>query len=425
MTIINTIAITLIYIMEPYIWVKCLATQGWKKDTWKHPFFWTFLVYYILTLMKQYVALNNLNNNLGTLLMVLLNGYMITVGICLFRGSIHKRMTNLVLFWSINYVCEMIAFLLFTRCLGFTIRQLLEYGYVNSICTLFSKVLLGICCYILFCANNSKILSRIIKNPRIIPVIFECGVFELVINAFFYHARQIEKSVWYLSFLTLQTIGVCIYFAYLMKKDKDELDRKDKIIELTGELDDIRHDMLFHVRMIKGLASRGEQEELVRYIDNTFENVEVSEDMFNLENHSVSMLLTTLAQDARKKEINFTHFISVRDFIMSTNEICSVISNILKNAMEAAEQVKKEERFIWLEMRDCPGGYVINCMNPYVKKVEYKDGSYETTKSDKKNHGRGLRIIKKTVEKYGGIMKVVFHEDCCEVRCFIRNKEEE
>ena len=76
MTIINTIAITLIYIMEPYIWVKCLATQGWKKDTWKHPFFWTFLVYYILTLMKQYVALNNLNNNLGTLLMVLLNGYM-------------------------------------------------------------------------------------------------------------------------------------------------------------------------------------------------------------------------------------------------------------------------------------------------------------------------------------------------------------
>ena len=64
-------------------------------------------------------------------------------------------------------------------------------------------------------------------------------------------------------------------------------------------------------------------------------------------------------------------------------------------------------------------------MNPYVKKVEYKDGSYETTKSDKKNHGRGLRIIKKTVEKYGGIMKVVFHEDCCEVRCFIRNKEEE
>ncbi len=425
MTIINTIAITLIYIMEPYIWVKCLATQGWKKDTWKHPFFWTFLVYYILTLMKQYVALNNLNNNLGTLLMVLLNGYMITVGICLFRGSIQKRLINMAVFWTIGYVCEMIAFLLFTKCFHFTVTQLLRGGYVNTICTLLSKLLLGTIAYFLYFSKKNKLLPVISDKLRLVPVIFECGVFELAINAFFYRTRQIEKSVWYLSFLALQTAGVCIYFAYLMKKDKDELDRKDKIIELTGELDDIRHDMLFHVRMIKGLASRGEQEELVQYIDNTFENVEVSEDMFNLENHSVSMLLTTLAQDARKKEINFTHFISVRDFIMSTNEICSVISNILKNAMEAAEQVKKEERFIWLEMRDCPGGYVINCMNPYVKKVEYKDGSYETTKSDKKNHGRGLRIIKKTVEKYGGIMKVVFHEDCCEVRCFIRNKEEE
>lgn len=411
--------------MEPYIWVKCLATQGWKKDTWKHPFFWTFLVYYILTLMKQYVALNNLNNNLGTLLMVLLNGYMITVGICLFRGSIQKRLINMAVFWTIGYVCEMIAFLLFTKCFHFTVTQLLRGGYVNTICTLLSKLLLGTIAYFLYFSKKNKLLPVISDKLRLVPVIFECGVFELAINAFFYRTRQIEKSVWYLSFLALQTAGVCIYFAYLMKKDKDELDRKDKIIELTGELDDIRHDMLFHVRMIKGLASRGEQEELVQYIDNTFENVEVSEDMFNLENHSVSMLLTTLAQDARKKEINFTHFISVRDFIMSTNEICSVISNILKNAMEAAEQVKKEERFIWLEMRDCPGGYVINCMNPYVKKVEYKDGSYETTKSDKKNHGRGLRIIKKTVEKYGGIMKVVFHEDCCEVRCFIRNKEEE
>ena len=375
--------------------------------------------------MKQYVALNNLNNNLGTLLMVLLNGYMITVGICLFRGSIQKRLINMAVFWTIGYVCEMIAFLLFTKCFHFTVTQLLRGGYVNTICTLLSKLLLGTIAYFLYFSKKNKLLPVISDKLRLVPVIFECGVFELAINAFFYRTRQIEKSVWYLSFLALQTAGVCIYFAYLMKKDKDELDRKDKIIELTGELDDIRHDMLFHVRMIKGLASRGEQEELVQYIDNTFENVEVSEDMFNLENHSVSMLLTTLAQDARKKEINFTHFISVRDFIMSTNEICSVISNILKNAMEAAEQVKKEERFIWLEMRDCPGGYVINCMNPYVKKVEYKDGSYETTKSDKKNHGRGLRIIKKTVEKYGGIMKVVFHEDCCEVRCFIRNKEEE
>lgn len=382
-------------------------------------------MYYILTLMKQYVALNNLNNNLGTLLMVLLNGYMITVGICLFRGSIQKRLINMAVFWTIGYVCEMIAFLLFTKCFHFTVTQLLRGGYVNTICTLLSKLLLGTIAYFLYFSKKNKLLPVISDKLRLVPVIFECGVFELAINAFFYRTRQIEKSVWYLSFLALQTAGVCIYFAYLMKKDKDELDRKDKIIELTGELDDIRHDMLFHVRMIKGLASRGEQEELVQYIDNTFENVEVSEDMFNLENHSVSMLLTTLAQDARKKEINFTHFISVRDFIMSTNEICSVISNILKNAMEAAEQVKKEERFIWLEMRDCPGGYVINCMNPYVKKVEYKDGSYETTKSDKKNHGRGLRIIKKTVEKYGGIMKVVFHEDCCEVRCFIRNKEEE
>lgn len=412
--------------MEPYIWVKCLATQGWKKDTWKHPFFWTFLVYYILTLMKQYVALNNISSDVSTLFMIILNGYMIIAGICLFQGTIYKKLINIALLWTINYVGETIAFIVSTGCFHITVEQLTKEGYANTICTLFSKLLLGAGCYLLFFVKKDEILLKITETSRLAPVVFECGIFEVAINAFFYHAKSIEGSVFFLGFLVvLQTTLVCVYFVYLFKRDKAELDRKDKIIELTGELDDIRHDMLFHVRMIKGLASRGEQEELVQYIDNTFENVEVSEDMFNLENHSVSMLLTTLAQDARKKEINFTHFISVRDFIMSTNEICSVISNILKNAMEAAEQVKKEERFIWLEMRDCPGGYVINCMNPYVKKVEYKDGSYETTKSDKKNHGRGLRIIKKTVEKYGGIMKVVFHEDCCEVRCFIRNKEEE
>ncbi len=46
--------------------------------------------------------------------------------------------------------------------------------------------------------------------------------------------------------------------------------------------------------------------------------------------------------------------------------------------------------------------------NPYDAVLsESKDGLYETTKSDTKQHGYGLKSIRMTAEKYGGTVKIV------------------
>ena len=104
---------------------------------------------------------------------------------------------------------------------------------------------------------------------------------------------------------------------------------------------------------------------------------------------------------------------------MSDHEICTLISNILKNAIEAAEQVKNEKGFICLEIAPNKTGYYINCINSYAKKPQMVNGSFITSKSDAMNHGRGMNIIRKIVEKNGGEVTTSIEESYFEINCTI------
>lgn len=74
-----------------------------------------------------------------------------------------------------------------------------------------------------------------------------------------------------------------------------------------------------------------------------------------------------------------------------------------------------------MEMSYSEGGYNINCINPYDGNKDY----FHTSKKDKKNHGFGIGIIKSTTEKNGGIMRIIPHETCFEINCFIPVEVEE
>ncbi len=54
------------------------------------------------------------------------------------------------------------------------------------------------------------------------------------------------------------------------------------------------------------------------------------------------------------------------------------------------------------------GSLVICISNTYNGVLNQKDGKYLTTKKEWKGHGIGLASVKRTVDKYGGEMKIDF-----------------
>ena len=87
---------------------------------------------------------------------------------------------------------------------------------------------------------------------------------------------------------------------------------------------------------------------------------------------------------------------------MADIEICSLFGNLLDNAIEAQLMVPKEKRFISLKLRRHMNMLYIDISNPYLNEPRIKNGHFQSTKEDGKEHGFGTRLIERIVARYQG-----------------------
>ena len=98
---------------------------------------------------------------------------------------------------------------------------------------------------------------------------------------------------------------------------------------------------------------------------------------------------------------------------MKGSDVYSLFGNALDNAIEAVVKLKdKSQRVIGLKVCAVGDMTSINVKNFYDGKIEFnKEGIPDSTKLDKSFHGFGLKSIAMIVEKYGGSLSIVAHDD--------------
>ena len=52
------------------------------------------------------------------------------------------------------------------------------------------------------------------------------------------------------------------------------------------------------------------------------------------------------------------------------------------------------------------GCLMIQCVNPYVTEVQYENGKIVSTKSNREEHGLGLKNIEAIAEKFNGCVEI-------------------
>lgn len=80
--------------------------------------------------------------------------------------------------------------------------------------------------------------------------------------------------------------------------------------------------------------------------------------------------------------------------------MCTVAANLIDNAVEASGRAGGGN--IVNVSADLKKGAVVFSVKNKTDSVESENGEYRTVKSDKRNHGFGIKNVKKTAEKYGG-----------------------
>lgn len=294
-----------------------------------------------------------------------------------------------------------------------------EKGY--GIGNIYTCITVVIVLYIINKFLKTKIGEEEINVPKtsriMLPVI--CGVI-FAISYMIYAMDQTENEeqkffAYIILLVAILGIGIIVVMLLHISQQKEnfklqaELENRYNeqqkayfmmMFEQQEETKRFRHDILNHLICIQDQMRRGHYLETETYVSNVLNNLDAIRGMqYDVGNEVVNVLLNYYLLPVREQcNIGIDGYLGNLEHI-SQMDLCTIISNLLKNAVEAVDKdgeiavhIVRKEKYVQVDIHN-------SCKTmPQISRME----EIKTSKADKENHGYGLDNVKKTVEKNHG-----------------------
>lgn len=223
-----------------------------------------------------------------------------------------------------------------------------------------------------------------------------------------------------LSSVLFLPLNLILFKVYDLLYDKFELEKQNIIYEQSLNLiqDEIKektemmaskqllHDCKNHFFVIKNISEQHKYIEVLEYINQIQEKYKLNIVFINSGNIVIDAMINSKCSREDYKEIECNYDIIVPEQMdFEDADLCILLGNALDNAFRAAKNaVKKQVEIVIQYSRK---RLIIGIKNTYSGVVE-KDssGNYITTQNDKKQHGLGILLIKKVIDKYEGFLEL-------------------
>lgn len=184
-----------------------------------------------------------------------------------------------------------------------------------------------------------------------------------------------------------------------------------------------RHDLRNHMYMLNTLNQQQDYGKLQEYLETINGEIEAFGNAIHVNNGIVDAILNKFASEAEKLGIKMEvtgHFPSKCN--IGAYDLCTVFSNLLNNAMEAEQESGGDTIQVFC-------GYtqeqiIVSIENDSVEKKMPKNGTFETSKKDKYNHGFGLENVKECVKRNEGELLIESEHNRFKVIVLLNNEIE-
>ena len=182
------------------------------------------------------------------------------------------------------------------------------------------------------------------------------------------------------------------------------------IKENQDKVRQLHHDMKNHIICMRKLIQNGYDNE--KYIESIDKSIRQYENTFDTGNVLLDIILSEKKQICNNKNIKFFSSVNFTkcDFIES-EDICSIFSNILDNAIEACMKINSNNKFIYIEGKIVEKFFIMKVENSKINKINIKNNKFMTDKDNKFSHGLGISSIKNSVKKYNGETVINYTDD--------------
>ena len=173
------------------------------------------------------------------------------------------------------------------------------------------------------------------------------------------------------------------------------------------ELRKLRHDLRNHLSYIGTLLEQGRIDEAKQYFSAMSVDVSAPLGYTDSGNDAVNAIVNFERLRAASMDVSLAPKLSVPASLpLPDNELCSLLSNLLDNAIEAAAVSGTEEKTVELSVFRRESYLLIDVRNPVSQEVSKERRlSLESTKKDSQLHGYGTRIIRSIAAQYNGVCR--------------------
>lgn len=345
----------------------------------------------------------------------------------------HFGVSLFVLLLLRNYtdLCRLFAGILYYYLFGHAPERLFAQPGVFVIVVAFSFLTLPFLIYYLDMTRIYGLRTRSLSFWRylwIVPLTFY-AMFRLAIYPDYLYISS-EKTQNMLLFPIAYMISVFLNYMVLLRMMNALTDRKaayeklrsiESIVDIQNasyntlsrnmkQIARLRHDMRHHLIAIDALAKQGDNKKLIEYLEPLVNAPVMSVPLVFCENPTVNAIVAYYYEQAQEAGIPFTYKLSLPETLpMPETDFCTVLGNLLQNAMEACQRQTSGERSIRLAANvSGETMLLVETVNTYDHEIRMQNGELISTKTA--DLGIGTASIRHLAELYNGICKFSYKD---------------
>ncbi|MDR1002337.1 MAG: GHKL domain-containing protein [Oscillospiraceae bacterium] len=346
-----------------------------------------------------------------------------------FKGKFHAKIFYHIILAVFFVLSETLASLLLLAFSGAGLQQMHEFGISRIIGTIMSKIVFFILVRIAIEIREGKKSKIPFKYWIVLMTVPLLCVFTAILLYQIKWDLIVEAVnlplLWVVSF-GLLIIGVMVFFLFENFADASSLAKDNRLMEQHIEMQNshfleselayretrrLWHDMNNHLLCLKQMKEDGNLSHVDTYIEELSSSLEQGVMPCRSGVPVIDTVVSVKYRHAVSEDIDFIINVAGIDCSsFSQMDLCTVISNVVDNAIEECESFEGEKT-IELSISENENYLILNCANSISEKTKSKSNLLETRKRDPENHGIGLKSVRSTINKYNGNMVAGIEND--------------
>lgn len=181
-----------------------------------------------------------------------------------------------------------------------------------------------------------------------------------------------------------------------------QLAQYEDLLYKNQEIKKFRHDYKNNMYALSSLINDGKVDDAKAFIAQMNMAIENTEITFATGNRLADAIISHKAIIAKQRNIEIVFDGTIPASGITNNDICTILSNALDNAIEGS--INCTPCSIHIESVENDDGLLVSVSNPVSRQITIKNNKISSTKISKKNHGCGIENIKSVANKYNGFV---------------------